>query len=396
MAPSAQAHQRSHSMLLLQKLLNLRDSASPLTLIIDSLEQTARPVLNEFITRAKVFLPSPDICLPSVPFYSGENTHLYQVLVSESLTPGKTNTPKLTPLPQLARSKVIFISLATVKKPPSADILIKARGKPLHALSTEITSHLIQPPAPAAPHSTSPNPPSPIPKLNPPLKEYLLLLDTLHPLLPSPHLPTFLQSILPTPLISLVAVYHSDVPIPFTPIVYAPAPLTFLSSLATTTIRVSSLAHELAARQAQRRSLPVPEHGLREGREGVLVGMKGVGVKGSVVLDVEMRRRSGRAVGERFVMTTTTAKKGSAAEFVMLGDHPLFVEDDGVGGGEGGEEEGAETTFSLGLTEKQRRDREGVVLPYFDAQTDVGGGEGGRILYDMGREDDFDDEEDEI
>lgn len=161
MAPSAQAHQRSHSMLLLQKLLNLRDSASPLTLIIDSLEQTARPVLNEFITRAKVFLPSPDICLPSVPFYSGENTNLYQVLVSESLTSGKTNTPKLTPLPQLARSKVLFISLATVKKPPSADILIKARGKPLHALSAEITSHLIQPPAPAAPQSTSPNPPSP-------------------------------------------------------------------------------------------------------------------------------------------------------------------------------------------------------------------------------------------
>ncbi len=60
---------------------------------------------------------------------------------------------------------------------------------------------------------------------------------------------------------------------------------------------------------------------------------------------------------------------------------------------------GMETTFSLGLTEKQRRDREGVVLPYFDAQTDAGGGGGeggGRILYEMGREDDFDDEEDEI
>jgi elongator complex protein 5 len=60
-----------------------------------------------------------------------------------------------------------------------------------------------------------------------------------------------------------------------------------------------------------------------------------------------------------------------------------------------------ETTFNLGLTEKQRRDREGVVLPYFDAQREggaAGPGEGGRILYDMGAEDreDFDDEEDEI
>lgn len=69
--------------------------------------------------------------------------------------------------------------------------------------------------------------------------------------------------------------------------------------------------------------------------------------------------------------------------------------------GEGQDPEDMATTFNLGLTEKQKRDRENVVLPYFDAQKDGGGsgaGEGGRILYDMGDEDreDFDDEEDEI
>ena len=38
-----------------------------------------------------------------------------------------------------------------------------------------------------------------------------------------------------------------------------------------------------------------------------------------------------------------------------------------------------------------------MVLPYFDAQKGGDGpGEGGRILYDMGSEDDFDEEEDEI
>lgn len=55
MAPLSSAHTRSHSILLLQKLLNLRDSASPLTLVIDSLEQTAQPILGEFISRAKVW-----------------------------------------------------------------------------------------------------------------------------------------------------------------------------------------------------------------------------------------------------------------------------------------------------------------------------------------------------
>jgi elongator complex protein 5 len=54
-----------------------------------------------------------------------------------------------------------------------------------------------------------------------------------------------------------------------------------------------------------------------------------------------------------------------------------------------------DSTFALGLTAKQRADREGVVLPYVDAQKGHGG-EGGRIFYDMGPEDDFDEEEDEI
>ncbi|KLU92838.1 hypothetical protein MAPG_11800 [Magnaporthiopsis poae ATCC 64411] len=113
---------------------------------------------------------------------------------------------------------------------------------------------------------------------------------------------------------------------------------------------------------------------------------------------MEMRRRSGRAVSERFVLATSG--------LVLLSDHPLFAapsvpvaeeeERTASGNGDARVDGEMETTFNLGLTEKQRRDREGVVLPYFDAQTDIGGGEGGRILYEMGREDDFDDEEDEI
>ena len=54
MPSSAQSHARSHALLLLQKLLNLRDSASPLTLILDTLEQSARPLVREFLSRAKV------------------------------------------------------------------------------------------------------------------------------------------------------------------------------------------------------------------------------------------------------------------------------------------------------------------------------------------------------
>lgn len=85
------------------------------------------------------------------------------------------------------------------------------------------------------------------------------------------------------------------------------------------------------------------------------------------------------------------AKLGTG-RIILLTDHVVFKEPEI----DAADEEEPESTFNLGLTEKQRKDREGIVLPYFDAQTDIGAGEGGRILYEMGREDDFDDEEDEI
>lgn len=123
------------------------------------------------------------------------------------------------------------------------------------------------------------------------------------------------------------------------------------------------------------------------------------------VIEVEHRRRSGRSVHVLFFMgsvssTTSTSKVVAAAnnsgpELLPLHEHRLFrsneanvnTEQDSVG----------EVSFNLGLTDQQRRDRDGVVLPYFDAQNAAGApGEGGRILYDMGVEDDFDEEEDEI
>lgn len=122
--------------------------------------------------------------------------------------------------------------------------------------------------------------------------------------------------------------------------------------------------------------------------------------RAGLVLEMEHRRKSGRAVRGTFFMPPPPAP--DAAGFggaTLLEEHPLFGAPD-VGGekegkGKEGEGGGGETTFELGLTEKQREAREGVVLPYFDAQKE-GGGEGGRILYQMGTEDDFDEEEDEI
>lgn len=253
-----------------------------------------------------------------------------------------------------------------------------------------------------------------------------MLIDSLNLLAcaESPHLAAFLSGLLGSN-ISIVAVYHTDVPVilPKSSSEYEPQPLTVLSYLATAIIRVSSLHQAVGRQKARNRSLQEPEWGLKEGKEGVVVGLnpdRGSRAGLGLVVEMELRRRSGRAVTETFVMVEGPRVEGEAAppapgkaasaagasKLSLLSDHPMFAspdpddgraqggKDDGSAGGGG--DEGVETTFSLGLTEKQRKDREGVVLPYFDAQTDIGAGEGGRILYDMGREDDFDDEEDEI
>lgn len=246
------------------------------------------------------------------------------------------------------------------------------------------------------------------------MSEYLLIIDNLHTLASahSHHLSTFLSSLLTGPQISLLATYHTDIPLSLPPSTnqYSPDPLTTLTYLATAILTISSLPQVLARKRARDKSLQEPVFGLQEGREGVLVGLAGnKDDEKGVVINMEVRRRSGRGVVENFVMLasseSSSAMKGLvSSEIILLDDHPLYSSmPSGLGmaaGGEGGEEE-VETTFNLGLTEKQKHDREGVILPYFDAQRDggaAGPGEGGRILYDMGAEDreDFDDEEDEI
>ncbi|KAJ9642033.1 hypothetical protein H2199_005248 [Coniosporium tulheliwenetii] len=234
------------------------------------------------------------------------------------------------------------------------------------------------------------------------MAETLLIFDTLNSLASaqSANLPAFLSSLI-SPTTSLLAVYHLDVALSSSHAPpYSPHPLTLLKYLATTIFTVHSTSHVLAQRYARDRSLAEPVFGLSEENEGVIAGLGRNDPRG-VVLEMEHRRKSGRGVREWFFLPhgsagssmSGTALSKKEAAVVLLEDSPLFRR--ALEGG-GGEDDGAmDVTFELGLTEKQRRDREGVVLPYFDAQKGEGG-EGGRILYDMGEEDDFDEEEDEI
>ncbi|OJD36405.1 histone acetylation protein 2 [Diplodia corticola] len=343
-------HRRAHNLLLISKLLNSRENASPFTLILDSLEQSGKGLA--------------------------------------------------------AKTRVVFVSFETLKPPTGTDTFIPAALKDPTTLQKDLAA--------LAAESTA-------------RQKTLLIFDTLHPLTSHPStaltLPHFLSSLL-SPTTSLLATYHADVPLTATPSPYAPRPLTLLRYIATAVLSLHALPHVLAARAAQDRSVAAPVFGLGEEIEGVVAGMGRNGWGGrleggrgrgrddgaaalgrGVVVEMEYRRKSGRGVREWYFVPTAAAAavaaaKGGRETAVLLEDHPLYRRGTAAAAGgearDGGEED-MDTTFNLGLTEKQRRDREGVVLPYFDAQREDGGpGEGGRILYDMGVEDDFDEEEDEI
>jgi elongator complex protein 5 len=228
----------------------------------------------------------------------------------------------------------------------------------------------------------------------------LLIIDSLNPICASAptELAPFLSSLL-SPTTSVVATFHTDVPLPAGD-GYTPHPLVLLKYFATTIIAVHSLAHLLKEKEARDRSLQPPVFGLEEGVDGVLVAL-GSNPPDGVVLELEYRRKSGRAVEEWFFLPLRGPAEvrklpGGAEERVMLlEDHPAWARKEMVQVDE--EEEKLESTFELGLTERQRKAREEVVLPYFDAQREGGIGGGGKILFTPDREiDDFDEEEDEI
>lgn len=267
-----------------------------------------------------------------------------------------------------AKYPIVYVSYETLKPPPGVTTIIKGRRKDAVAVQKEVAAAV---------------------KAE---KRTLLVFDTLYPLASCAtlSLPGFLSSIM-QPSISTIAVYHTDIPLPRPTNPYTPSALTSLKYLATAILTVHNFEQIIARKRAAERSLTEPIFGLGEEKDGVIIGKGANGTKG-VVVEMEYRRKSGRGVEEWFFLPNVTSKDKT----VLLDDHPLYKRPDSSEGRTAADKAAAElSTFDLGITDKQRRDREGVVLPYFDAQEGAGG-TGGRILYDMGVEDDFDEEEDEI
>lgn len=313
-----------------------------------------------------------------------------------------------------------FVSFETLTSPEGVDSFISSRGKTLAEIAKEVISSY---PVPLSSsqlnisvqsllHSTlnifflllttqGADGPS----------ECLVIIDSTYSLLcrrgreSSSSLPAYLASFLAAanpgmqPL--LLVIHHQDIPSPQKTHPYSPSPLLLLTYLATTILTVHSLAHILARKAANDRSLVSPLFGLAEELDGVLIGRADQGKGGEfsegVVLEMEHRRKSGKGVTDWYFLSLASKyhQHQSKEGVILLDDHPLCRRQEERYRTDKKESWEPDSTFELGLTDRQRREREAVVLPYFDAQKGEGPGDGGRILYDIGEEDDFDDEEDE-
>ena len=338
MARSATLEQyQRHSIHLMARVLNIRTNASPFTLVLDDLNQRAMPLVAELVRRSL----SRNINVVVVSF---EATRFHPAVRSVGAYGDRTGDQILqdvrAAMKDAKESIVIVDSLTDLLEDKKVDM-----STLFHLVAMEFAS-------------------------------------------------------------TLVGVYHQDMLLSQdAQNAYVAQPLDLVKYMATSVITCKSFAHVLAAKAAKERSLPEPSHGLLQGAEGIVQCLDANDHRG-IVLEAEFRRKSGRPESETYFLRNArrsdynTPTAGLAfgtlrQEFVTLLDLvPAYGSQEVMGMVNAAANE-IESTFNLGLTDKQKQAREGIVLPYFDAQKGEGG-EGGRILYDMGAEDDFDEEEDEI
>jgi elongator complex protein 5 len=115
MAPSKLSHRQTHNLLLVSKLLSLRDTASPLTLLLDSLEQPATPLINEYIRRARV----------------SQLQHTYKEISEQTRGANR---------PQLSKVHVTLIAFETLKPYDGVDAFVSTRRKTPAGIVREVAA----------------------------------------------------------------------------------------------------------------------------------------------------------------------------------------------------------------------------------------------------------------
>jgi elongator complex protein 5 len=153
--------------------------------------------------------------------------------------------------------------------------------------------------------------------------------------------------------------------------------------MSTSLLRVSSIGQHALKMEAESRAQPNPIH-LDLAKDGVVSSMRS-NTSGRLIVELENRRKSGRSTLEKCTLDLT---QGIIEPF-----HPVPSENK-----QDVEALDFGATFNLGISDRQRESKDGVVLPHFNAQEihlSERCGNDDEIEYTLDVVDDFDDEEDE-
>ncbi|CAA22665.1 hypothetical protein POMI540_3622 [Schizosaccharomyces pombe] len=303
-------------------LLNrcIRD-LSPLTVLKDNLQQTAKPILNYYAKNA----------------------------ASRGI-------------------KVLFISYETLEKeaPEGIDCFLYATSwekvKSLKELYEHISSWRTQG------------------------KQHIVMIDTINPILNTSisSFTMFFGSVLALGSICFLTSFHKDVTLENYPS-YLPPCEVFLDFTSTCTVSLIGMQHLSVEHDAKMRSLPNPL--LEELQDDKIISLLGSNCETAIVLHVEFRKKSGRIIKESCVLKNGKLEPYTPFEETARGPEPADNQID------------FNVSFNLNVSEKERKERDKVFLPYFSAQM-VGSQhkssfvDEGTIIYHADEADDFDEEED--
>jgi len=148
---------------------------------------------------------------------------------------------------------------------------------------------------------------------------------------------------------------------------------------------VSSFDQHIIRLEAESQALPDPID--KDADKYGVISAIASNCRESILVAIEYRKKSGRIVTERCVLKL---EDGAIKSFEAQSTEGTLPETN-IGMDFG-------TTFNLGMTQEQKRNKEIVVLPHFAAQSPRDNGPrnkaGTEIEYTLDAEDDFDDEED--
>ncbi|KAG4305005.1 hypothetical protein PORY_001680 [Pneumocystis oryctolagi] len=178
---------------------------------------------------------------------------------------------------------------------------------------------------------------------------------------------------------TLIQIYHSSINLPKSYPTHLPLPSQLLFYISTTIISVHSLSHELTIKNAKDKALiaSIEEDFFIEGTVVPLDSND----ESRIFINTEHRRKSGRSIYEKSILIIKTNTIKSITDIEEF-KKTSFIKNK--------IEENMNVNFILTLTDKQKKQKENLILPYFKSQTI---NQESLIYYSPDPEDDIDEED---